>query len=450
VCLQKYVFGSWERNYMRFHFNYKLRFIAVFLVALASTLAFTASASARNLYISPSGNNSDGTTWKKAWQSFTVVPWDQVLPGDQLIVDGGATGITYSGAFTVSNSFVTIRQAPGEGRNGPVTIAGSGLQPVAVGVTITGSNVSMIANQRSGIKVSGFAAECVRVQGHNNSFRNIEFGSVFGFPPYGGGRVGAVTFGGYNNDFVNCRFRDTKNGAVEKPMATVPNLATFRGCIFEGGYGWWGEWGVGIYGARPDGNTYNTQIRANKCIFGPVYNKGVDIVQGNANFNDCLFLGANRANVSVEPTQASTVKVVVNNCTLYEPNYSGFSQHAMYDRNFSTNGVGSLKVKNSIVYGGAINVPVTQVINAGGNIQYHVTGNTTAVAAALVDPQYVQESTLWTPVNPQTYRPRAWTTQSYALSASSPALGKGCSITDVTAIVPAYGPNSGLPPMGGP
>lgn len=437
---------------MRFHYSFKSKIVTGLLIALASTIAQTSDASAKNLYVSPTGSGADGTNWKKAWKSLTTIDWSKVQPGDQILLDGGTSGITYSGAVTIPKSFIIIRQAPGQGRNGQVTIAGGSTPqgPIPVGVTITGSNVSLIATQRSGIKISSFGAECLRVQSNNNVFRNIEFGSVTGFPPYAQGKVGAVVFGGYNNDFLNCRFRDWSRCAVEKPVTTVPNQTTFRGCIFEGGYGFWGEWGVGIYGARPDGKNYNSQIRAVKCVFGPVFNKGVDIVQGKANFNNCLFLGANKANVSVEPAAGSNAKVVLNNCTLYEPNYSGMSSHQMLNRNLSTNGNGTVKLVDCIVYGGAVNVPPTQTINGGGNIQYHVTGNTTAVAAALVDPQYVQESTLWTPVNPQTYRPRAWTVQTYELASGSPAQGKGSPITNVQSIVPAYGPNSGLPPLGGP
>ncbi|MBX3137802.1 hypothetical protein KF707_16375 [Candidatus Obscuribacterales bacterium] len=437
---------------MRFQLNYKFRFIAGIIAALASTLACGADASARNLYVSPDGNDGDGTNWKKAWKSFQSINWSSVVPGDQIIVDGGASGVTYTGPFTVPTNFLTIRQSPAANHNGVVTIAAASGTPVQTGVTITGSNVQLIANARSGIKITNFSGENVKVQTNNNTFRNIEFGTVYGFPPYGGGRVGAVVFGGYDNNFVNCRFTNVKAGAVERPVAGQPNATTFRGCIFEGGYGWWGEWGVGILGARPNGTAYQSLIRASKCVFGPVYNKGIDIVQGQATIVDCLFLGANHANVSVEPTDtASKVKVNLTRCTLYEPNLvSNFSQHAMYDRQFSTNGVGTVKVKDCIIYGGAINVPVTQSLDNGGNVQYHVTGNTTTLASSLVNPQYVQESTLWAPVNKDTYRPRAWTVQTYELASGSPATEKGCSITNVGAIVPPYGPNSGLPPMGGP
>ncbi len=431
-------------------FKFKSRLIAGLLCAVASTLIVAVDAQARNLYVSPGGDNSSGATWKTAWQSFLSIDWGQVVAGDQIIVDGGATSTTYSGAFTIPVSGIAIKQAGGAGRNGQIIINGSG-PPVQTGVNITGSNVQILATRRSGIKVTGFAGECVRVQTNGNVLRNVELGPVYGFPPYGGGRIGALVFGGNNNHFVSCDLRDTSTCAYERPVDGVQNVTVFRDCTFGTlGYGWWQQWGVGIFGARPGASPVDSTIHARSCVFGPMLNKGVDILQGRWALVDDLFLGSNVANISFEPAAGSTARVNVDNCTIYAPNYSGPAQYATYFYSISSNGNGTLRVKDSIVYGGSVHVPATQVINAGGNFQYHVTGNTTALAPAIVDPQYVDETVLWRPVNGSTISPRAWTTQSFALGSTSPAIGKGSSITQVSSIVAPYGPDRGFPPLGGP
>jgi len=442
---------------MTFYLDLKARLLAGLLIALTSTFAMCADASARNLYISPNGDGSDGTTWKKAWKNFQSVQWNTLLLGDVIHVDGGATSTTYTGDFSIPVSGITIRQAGAVGRNGQVIItrpSGSPpAPPVTTGVNITGSNVHIIATRRSGIKIFGFGAENVRIQSNYNSLRNVELGGVTGFMPYAQGRIGALIFGGYNNQFINCDFRESTSCAYERPLPGANNHAVFRNCTFgNDGYGFWGVWGVGIFGARvpSDGSTVISTIQANKCVFGPMLNKGVDAVQGRVQITDSLFLGSNVANVHFRPVDGSTAQLIVNNCTLYEPNYSGFAQYDMGMRNIYTSGFGTMKLKNSIVYGGQVVVPATQNINAGGNFQFHVTGNTTAVAAAMVDPQMVQESALWAPITPTTISPRVWTTNNYARSSTSPALGKGSSITSVTSIVPAYGPAGRLPPLGGP
>ncbi|HMP52380.1 MAG TPA: hypothetical protein PKD05_12580 [Candidatus Melainabacteria bacterium] len=91
-----------------------------------------------------------------------------------------------------------------------------------------------------------------------------------------------------------------------------------------------------------------------------------------------------------------------------------------------------------------------QNVNGGGNIQYRVTGNTQALAPELVDPQFVNDTQLSAPITATTIRPRTWTEQSYAIKAGSPAENRGSTIVDVTSLVPAYGPTSSLPPLGGP
>ncbi len=422
------------------------------LCAFSWVLSCASPSQARDLYVSPTGNDTTAINWKTAWKSFQTIDWSQVVSGDRIIVDGGASGITYSGQFTIPVSGVQIRQAGGVNRKGQVTISGTPMQAVQTGVTISGSNVQIIGNTRMGIKIASFGGECVKVLTNGNVFRNVLVGPVTGFPPYAGGKVGAVVFGGINNQFINCDFRDIFKCAVEQPVSSVANVTVFRDCTFgNDSYGFFQNWGVGIYGSRPGAAAVDTTIHARRCVFGPMLNKGIDVVQGKLNVGNSLFLGSNIANLSFEPLDSgSNAKGIVDNCTFYAPNFSGQAQYATTFYSISTNGNGNLKVRDSIIYGGGVRVPTTQAVNGGGNFQYHVTGNTTALAAGLVNPQFTAEAQLWTPVTQTTISPRVWTTQSYALDAASPAVGKGSDITLVTDIVPAYGPAGRFPPVGGP
>jgi hypothetical protein len=84
---------------------------------------------AKAFYVSPSGDGSTGQNWKKAWKDPSQIDWNQVNPGDQVVLDGGASGITYQSSMTIPKSGtagapITIRQSPAAGHNGNILLVG--------------------------------------------------------------------------------------------------------------------------------------------------------------------------------------------------------------------------------------------------------------------------------------------------------------------------------------
>jgi len=422
------------------------------VTATVVSLLCQAQASARNLYVSPSGDGAGGTTWAHAWKSPDQIDWSQVATGDVIFVDGGAAGITYTTSFTIPVSGIVVRQGGGARHNGQVVFSGSYNPVLSTGVTLTGSNIHILGNTRSGIKITGYGAECVNCRTNENVFHNVEFGSLYGFPPYAGGKIAELTFGGYNNHFVGCDFRDFYRCAVEKPVAGVENTAVFRNCTMgSNSYGFFAS-NVGcLIGSKNDAGTPTT-IYADHCVFGPYADYGVDFANGKLQLTNCLFLSARINNLNVSPPAGMTATVNVNQCTFYEKKMS--PQQLAYgipEYTIQTNGTGKVKVSNSIVYGGYVNVPPTQVISGGGNVQFAVTGNTTALAPSLVDPQFVDNATLAAPVLPTQFIPRTLTSLDFTPAAGSPATGKGSPFARVSDIVAPYGPTSGMPSaVGGP
>ena len=421
---------------------------------LALLLAFTqnAVAHARQLFVSPDGDGSDGKTWKTAFKSPSTINWKSVNTGDIIDIDGGASGITYQGAVDVPVNNIVIRQSRRRGHSGQVTISGSGINPpAATGLTFSGSNIHVMGARRSGIKIAYFGSQIVKMQTNFNSLRNVELTRTTGYMPYAQGQVAGILYGGYGNRVLNCDIRDTWVNAVERPTDSGPNLTQFHNCTFgNNGYGWWGHFGTGIYGSRSSSNK-NTTTYVSHCVFGPYFNDGIDFVQGRLSVSNCVFLGSALSNLKFEPASSDPGAVArINRCTFYEPNFSGFSRYPYKLYQISTNGNGSVRVRNSIVYGGSIHVAAGQNVNGGGNIQFRVTGNTQALAPELVDPQFVNDTQLSAPITATTIRPRTWTEQSYAINAGSPAENRGSTIVDITSLVPAYGPTSSLPPLGGP
>ena len=425
------------------------RLLVSLACVITGSLAFAQDAAARNLFVSPSGDGSTGQSWKKALKSLVEIDWSKVQSGDHIVVDGGTNGITYTGAVNIPVSNLVIRQSGNKKHSGQVTISGLGVVPPApTGVTFTGSNVHLIGVRRAGIKIQYFAEQLVKMHSNYCSIRNVDLNRTTGYPPYAQGQVGGIIYGGYYNRIIKCDIRDTNNNAVHKPVDGVNNLTIFRNCTFGNNYyGWWGNFGTAIYDRfnnSPKSTTY-----VDRCVFGPYFNKGIDTTEGRMRVSNSLFLGAAQGNLSFGGSSKDSRLNVVN-CTFFQPNFSGYSRYQYNLNQLATSSNSTVKVRKSIFYGGVIHVPAGQSVNAGGNFQYRVSGNTQAVANEIVDPQFVDDAKLMAPVTATTISPRVWTLNSYALNGNSPATGAGSLIVNVTDIVPAYGPSASLPPLGGP
>lgn len=430
--------------------------VIVSLVAALSVGIFCQrEVSAKNVFVSPAGNGSDGSSWANAVQDPAKIDWTKVSAGDHIVLDGGTSSITYVTSVTVPVSNIVIRQSQEAGHSGQVILRGAISRSLAsgIGMTITGSNVHVLAGRRSGILFSRYAAQALSVNGNNNVFRNLEFNEITGYQPYGSGKVGGVTFGGSNNQFIACDFRDTTNGAVSTPVSDARNLAVFRNCTFGSSrYGYWGESGTAIQGSK-SGSAATVYV--DSCVFGPFVNYGVDTGNDNMILSNSLFLAGGKANLRCAPT-AGRPSVMVSRCTLYDKKFlsgPGVMNVPYYGSPSAlvSNGLGALRIRDSIVYGGIVDVPPAQLVSGGGNVQFAVSGNTLALAPTLVDPQFVDSATLSAPIAAADFVPKTLTSLDFARSSGSPAANKGSSLTKVSNIVAPFGPAYGLPiAIGGP
>ncbi|CAN5202181.1 hypothetical protein BH11CYA1_BH11CYA1_32220 [soil metagenome] len=426
-------------------------------LAISATLLCNQDAGARNLFVSPSGTGESGSSWESAWTEPAKINWKKVASGDQIYIDGGTSGITYNSSMTIPVGNVAIRQSVEPGHDGQIILSGAGTglrQNPPIGIKFAASNIQIVAAKRSGIKLQSYATEAINIQTNGNYLANVEVNLLTGLPPMGQGRVAGLTFGGNNNQFLNCDFRDTLYGAVEKPVAGVTNVAGFRDCTFGSNYyGYYGQDGTGLVCSRTPLDVASPSIYLQGCVFGPFVNYGVDVADSNIVISKCLFLSARTANLNFTPSAAGSGVVQLANCTVYQkPIIPGTRINAPMPQNAITcNGLGSLNVTNSVVYGGMVNVPPAQVINGGGNIQYAVSGNTVAIAPRLVDPNFVDSATLSAAVAPTAFFPRILTTLNFSLAETKSRVAKGSLIVRVSDICPPYGPNSGIPTVfGGP
>src|SRR5690242_11633404 len=62
------------------------------------------AASGATWYVSKRGDNSAGTSWASAWNELNQVDWTLVQPGDTVLLDGGASGMTYTTKLSIQKS----------------------------------------------------------------------------------------------------------------------------------------------------------------------------------------------------------------------------------------------------------------------------------------------------------------------------------------------------------
>jgi len=90
--------------------------------------SFNTNIIGKNYYVDKyaSGSNN-GTSWKNAWNSFSVIKWTKLKAGDVLLISGGKNSTVYNEALTVEisgkeNNLFTIRNGLDPMHNGRVII----------------------------------------------------------------------------------------------------------------------------------------------------------------------------------------------------------------------------------------------------------------------------------------------------------------------------------------
>jgi hypothetical protein len=110
----------------------------MFIIALSWTSFIVAS----NHYVdkNASGQNN-GTSWVNAWQSFSIINWNSIQPGDIIYVSGGTDSTIYYEQLTVGNSgsaaypitIISGKYSPTpSGHNGRVIIDGGGTRSQSI------------------------------------------------------------------------------------------------------------------------------------------------------------------------------------------------------------------------------------------------------------------------------------------------------------------------------
>jgi hypothetical protein len=80
-------------------------------------------------YVSRTGNNTDGRSWKSAWSELDQINWGKIQGGDTILLDGGSSEMMYVTSLTIEKSGsddkpIILRLADEAGRNGKVVIDG--------------------------------------------------------------------------------------------------------------------------------------------------------------------------------------------------------------------------------------------------------------------------------------------------------------------------------------
>lgn len=218
--------------------------LAAVLLAVAAAVALAGHASAATaFFVSPAGNNSDGTSWANAWTNTSGINWATVPSGSTVTIDGGASacgvspydfgsannpgvncGQRYS-TLTIGQDNVTIQRSAEAGRNGTVVLDGGRDTPLPYCTQPTYSaatgaaqvidlnahtGVSINGLKRSGIVVRGGQEGVEMRSGSGNTLKNMEIfdngfptSHAFGFSSDGNG----VEIGG-NNTYAQLLVHD--------------------------------------------------------------------------------------------------------------------------------------------------------------------------------------------------------------------------------------------------
>ncbi|MGA9519868.1 MAG: Ig-like domain-containing protein [Myxococcaceae bacterium] len=150
-------------------------------------------------YVSPLGNDRDGRSWEGAWTELEAIDWSKLGPGDQVLIDGGETSITYATPLKFQKSGspgapIVFRVADEAGRNGQVILHGGRAgalpfcgqrdfaRPVEGGERVRGVDtnghdwVILDGGRWKGLHLTGYGHPGVEVsrESEHLTFRNIE------------------------------------------------------------------------------------------------------------------------------------------------------------------------------------------------------------------------------------------------------------------------------------
>lgn len=402
--------------------------IAPVLVALGLCL-FAPGAEAKTYYVSPSGSNGDGSCWKQAWNELDQINWNLIEAGDTVVLDGGRCRTTYHTRLVIPSSGsqaspITITQSRHPRHAGQVIISGinnpisfpSG-QPAHAqypkhppGVEINGSNIQLRGNRRCGIQVSDHALVGVKIKEgtQNITLSNLEINKN-GYHNFLNDFGGLVVNGGRHR-LHNLNVHDNGGRNVIRNRTGAES----RPCIFTSCWVYNEDNGFSDgFDFRSDNpmNNGSAAVGLDRIYYsaiGPGLNSGVRFL-GNAGglyLAESLMLNAKQTNFTAS-SRNEKARIILRNVTSFTTAINPLGLRSRCERFYGTvgcydifypqpNGRSNIRggstakfyIFNSIFYGGAVGFNSSTKLTARNNFQYNVTGNTTALASSLVDPQF--------------------------------------------------------------
>lgn len=392
----------------------------------------------RTYYVSKDGDNSDGRTWATAWNEMDQIHWSEISPQrhDSLVIDGGVGRMVYRKTMTVQTipypSPVTVKVSTEANHNGQAVIApgtaANGIEISSGGFILNGSKRSgiLIFGAKNGMTITTSAPYPFSVK--NLEISNCSESGVTVNPAY------------YPIPLSQLILHDNATNLVTK-QGSGPGGASLTKCwIYNSSYYKQAD------GIRCDGNASGPPmpgVTLNSCVLGPGLRDGIsNLNSSRPSLTNCLLINSTRNNIS---SFSATLQNVTSFMTKLNPSETAH-RCIKLQAGSPYYPIGST-VKKSIVYGGMVEIPLTYQLPYPGslpqpfpltveqNTQFRTTGNTTALAPDMVNPQFRSPFIALLPNN--TPVPLLMTLD-FSLKDGSPAEGEGSEITSIKKLLGTF------------
>ncbi len=434
--------------------------------AIATSVPPTPSPSpstGRTFYVSTLGSNGTGQSWSTAWNELSQINWSTLLPGDNVVIDGGSASMVYRSTLDIQRSGtaaapIIIRLSTEAGRNGQVNIDGGRTNPLPYwgqsGYVLGGnpfnngiyvrsgmSWVTVDGSKWQGIAIHGTADSGITFQSntiHHVVMRNMEVYDTGSSIQSTGGDSQTPASGLWYSDrpgvmpngdtllFENIRVHDNGEDAFQVGSGGVTNMTIRRAWLFNARF-------------KPNGTVFNSErhqdgvqiysgsnhdLLIDRSVLGPnlmqplILGDGQTVVN-NVTVSDTLAYG----NTNALMDGASTTHVTgwkITNSTVD----MGSSGRGSFDIGYNSTSDNRISITNTIVTGTGgqfLSVPTGGAFN--GNVSFYVSGSGDSIpGGTTISSQPYANSVIGS---------RSMTA-SYQLGSSSTTVGKGAAITSST------------------
>jgi hypothetical protein len=369
-------------------------------------------------YVSPSGNNTTGTSLATAWNELDQVQWSNFGLYDFLVIDDGTPSnvpsVTYHTTLTVPASvpYIFIRTStPWQNAVYPaphqVILDGTN-NPSGVGIDVKAQFVNFQFPRQS-VVVQNFTKAGVFFEPSGPDLPPIN--AAEGLDIHNN-TVGLNVLLGSASGGISAVIHDNQTQVIGHP--------TLVNCwIYNSAYPAQGTSAPGVSG---------TYANVSNSVIGPGLTEGISTTSGYS-VKNTLLINATNANLV-----SSGGYSYIDNCTSFMTPLNPYGQ-----THSSIQGPVPYQANNSIFFGGAVTIPLQPAGSYSGNIyndtEYGVTGNTTLFASSQVDPQFVTNVYAY----PNNVPISTLIGTDFSVSAKSPAAGTGSGAPD-----PEWGPTNSV------